>query len=275
MKCISILGCGWLGLPLAKSLLSKGYEVKGSTTSESKLEVLKNVGILPFQIQLEAHQIIGTIEEFLNETDVLIIALPPGLRKIISDSFELSFVNKIKTLLPYIEKSGIRKVLFISSTSVYADRFPIAEYNETSPTNPDTESGKQLVLVEQLLQSNSCFKTTVIRFGGLLGDDRHPIRFLAGRTELENPKGPVNLIQSTDCIGIIEKALDFTREDTWDDTFNAVTPQHPTRKAYYQKKAQLFHLPLPTFAEDSESKGKIISSKKVESILGYSFQKEI
>jgi 3-hydroxyisobutyrate dehydrogenase-like beta-hydroxyacid dehydrogenase len=50
---ISILGCGWLGLPLAKSLLAKSYEVKGSTTSENKLEVLINAGILPFQIQLE------------------------------------------------------------------------------------------------------------------------------------------------------------------------------------------------------------------------------
>lgn len=275
MKCISLLGCGWLGLPLAKSLLKKGYSVKASTTTADRLDILETAGIMPFQIRLEEQEIIGNVIDFLNETDVLIIAVPPGLRKISSDSFELSFVNKIKTLLPYIEKSGIQKVLFISSTSVYADRFPIADYNETSPTNPDTESGKQLVLVEQLLQSNSCFKTTVIRFGGLLGDDRHPIRFLAGRTKLENPEGPVNLILSTDCIGIIEKALDFTREDTWNDTFNAVAPQHPTRKAYYQKKAQLFHLPLPTFAEDSESKGKIISSKKVESILGYSFQKEI
>jgi hypothetical protein len=32
---------------------------------------------------------------------------------------------------------------------------------------------------------------------------------------------------------------------------------------------------LPTFAEHSGSKGKMISSKKVETILGYSFQKEI
>jgi hypothetical protein len=54
-----------------------------------------------------------------------------------------------------------------------------------------------------------------------------------------------------------------------------VAPQHPTRKAYYQNKAQILNLPLPTFVEDSESKGKMISSKKVEMILGYSFQKEI
>ncbi|WP_396160953.1 SDR family oxidoreductase [Flavobacterium sp.] len=276
---ISILGCGWLGLPLAKSLLAKSYEVKGSTTSESKLDVLKNAGISPFQIQLEAHQIIGTIEDFLKETDVLVIDIPPRLRKAISPTLEMTFVNKVKILIPFIEKSGIQKVIFVSSTSVYGDGFPIVEIREETKPNPDTESGKQLVIAETLLQSNSHFKTTVIRFGGLLGDDRHPIKFLTGRTNVENPDAPVNMIQREDCIGIIEKILKYSetseQHDNWGETFNAVAPQHPTRKAYYHKKAELFNLPLPTFAEDSESKGKIISSEKVETILGYSFQKEI
>ena len=276
-KKIAILGCGWLGLPLAKSLLSKGYKVKGSTTSESKLEVLKNAGISPFQIQLEAHQIIGNMEEFLKETDVLIIVIPPGLRRETSTSKEMTFVNKIKNLIPFIEKSEVQKVIFVSSTSVYGDSFSIVEITEETKPNPDTESGKQLVIAEALLQSNPHFKTTVIRFGGLLGEDRHPVKFLAGRTNVENPEAPVNMIQRKDCIGIIEKTLDFTKDDNWEwnQTFNAVAPQHPTRKAYYHKKTEILNLPLPTFAEDSESKGKIISSKKVETILGYSFLKEI
>ena len=277
MNKISILGCGWLGFPLAKSLHSKGYEVKGSTTSESKLEILKNAGISPFQIQLEEHQIIGTIEDFLKETNVLVIDIPPGLRKAISPTLEMTFVNKVKILIPFIEKSGIQKVIFVSSTSVYGDGFPIVEIREETKPNPDTESGKQLVIAETLLQSNSHFKTTVIRFGGLLGDDRHPIKFLTGRTNVENPDAPVNMIQREDCIGIIEEILKQVQHDNWEwnETFNAVAPQHPTRKAYYHKKAEILNLPLPTFAEDSESKGKIISSKKVETILGYSFQKEI
>ena len=272
---ISILGCGWLGLHLAKSLLLKGYEVKGSTTSESKLDVLKNAGILPFHIQLEEHQIIGNIEDFLKETDILIIDIPPGLRREISSLEEMTFVNKIRTLIPFIEKSGIKNVIFVSSTSVYADGFPIVEISEETMPNPDTESGKQLAIAETLLQSNLNFKTTVIRFGGLLGDDRHPAKFLAGKTNVENPDAPVNLIQREDCIGIIEKILNQVEYDNWGATFNAVAPQHPTRKAYYQNKALIFNLPLPTFAEDSESKGKMISSKKVEMILEYSFQKEI
>jgi nucleoside-diphosphate-sugar epimerase len=274
---IAILGCGWLGLPLAKSLLLKRYEVAGSTTSENKLEVLKNAGIFPFQIQLDENEIIGNIQDFLKETDVLVIDIPPGLRRQISTSNEMTFVNKVKTLIPFIEKSKIKKVIFVSSTSVYGDRFPILEITEATPPNPDTENGKQLVIAETLLQSNPHFKTTVIRFGGLLGDDRHPVKFLAGKTNIENPDAPVNMIVREDCIGIIEKALDFARDDSWEwnQTFNAVAPQHPTRKAYYHKQAKILNLPLPTFTENSESNGKIISSKKVEIILGYSFQKEI
>jgi nucleoside-diphosphate-sugar epimerase len=277
-KKISILGCGWLGLPLAKSLLAKGYEVKGSTTSVIKLDVLKNAGISPFQVQLEEHEIIGTIENFLDETDVLLIDIPPGLRKVTSTSNEMTFVNKVKTLIPFIEKSRIQKVVFVSSTSVYGDSNNFStslEVTEETKPNPDTESGKQLAITETLLQSNPYFKTTVIRFGGLLGDDRHPIKFLAGRTNVENPEAPVNMIEREDCIGIIEEILKQVQHDKWGETFNAVAPQHPTRKAYYHKKAEIFNLPLPTFAEDSESKGKIISSEKVETILGYSFQKEI
>jgi len=197
------------------------------------------------------------------------------LRREVSSSQEMTFVNKVKTLIPFIEKSGIQKVIFVSSTSVYGDSFPIVEITEETKPNPDTESGKQLVIVEILLQSNLHFKTTVIRFGGLLGDDRHPIKFLAGRTNVENPHAPVNMIEREDCIGIIEEILKQVQHDNWGETFNAVAPQHPTRKAYYHKKAEIFYLPLPTFAEDSESKGKIISSEKVETILGYSFQKEI
>ena len=277
MNKISILGCGWLGLPLAKSLLSKGYEVKGSTTSESKLEVLKNAGISPFQIQLEEHQIIGKIDGFFNETDVLVIDIPTGLRREVATSNGMTFVNKVKTLIPFIENSGIQKVVFVSSTSVYGDGFPIVEITEETPPNPDTESGKQLVIAETLLQSNLNFKTTVIRFGGLLGDDRHPIKFLAGKTNVENPDAPVNMIQREDCIGIIEEILKQVQSDNWEwnETFNAVAPQHPTRKEYYHKKAEILNLPFPTFAENPKSLGKIISNKKVETVLGYSFQKEI
>ena len=266
MKQISILGCGWLGLPLAKSLLEKGASVKGSTTSLEKISTLKSHRVQAFQIELSEHEIKGKINSFLENSEVLIIDIPPKLRSASSENF----VRKIQNLIPFIEKSSVEKVIFISSTSVYSDNTSTAlSVTEKTIPIPETDSGKQLLKTEQLLQSNTNFKTTVVRFGGLIGDNRHPIHFLAGRQNLENPEGPINLIHQTDCIGIIEKII---KQDCWNDIFNAVAPFHPTRAAYYTQKAIEFNLPLPEFEEGKISMGKTIISDKLVTLLDYKFQ---
>ncbi len=38
MRNITILGLGWLGLPLGKSLIKKGLNVIGTSTSDDKIE---------------------------------------------------------------------------------------------------------------------------------------------------------------------------------------------------------------------------------------------
>ena len=270
---ISILGCGWLGFPLAKKLIETGYEVKGSTTSESKLEVLKSYKIEPFLIELSENRIIGTISDFLNDSEILIIDIPPGLRKDAATSVGKTFVNKIKTLLPFIENSNIEKVIFVSSTSVYGDTETISTVIEESELNPDTESGKQLVEVENIFRNNRNFETTIIRFGGLIGEDRNAIKMLTGKTNIANPEAPINLIHQEDCIGIICEMLKPVQYDKpWNETFNAVAPFHPTRKEYYTKKAITLNLPKPEFSENEPSIGKIVSSEKLERILGYKFK---
>ena len=266
MKQISILGCGWLGLPLAKSLIKNGFSVKGSTTSLEKISVLKSNGIQAFQIEVSELEIKGEINSFLENSEILIIDIPPKLRSVSSESF----IKKVQNLIPLIEKLAVKKVVFISSTSVYSDSTSTAlSVTEKTKPNPETESGKQLVEAENLLQSNTNFKTIVVRFGGLIGENRHPIHFLAGRQNLENPEGPINLIHQTDCIGIIEK---ITRQDCWNEIFNAVAPFHPTRAAYYTQKAIEFNLPLPEFEEGKISNGKTIISDKLVTLLDYKFQ---
>ena len=171
MTQISILGCGWLGLPLAKALLENGFLVKGSTTSVGKLSVLENLGIQAFQIELSETKIQGEVDSFLENSKILIIDVPPKLRGSSTDpstTLRMTFVEKIKNVIPFIEKSSVENVLFISSTSVYGDTSTALSVTEETKLNPDTESGRQLVQTEQLLQSNSNFKTTILRFGGLI-----------------------------------------------------------------------------------------------------------
>jgi nucleoside-diphosphate-sugar epimerase len=282
MKQISILGCGWLGLPLAKSLIEKGFSVKGSTTTLEKMSVLENARIIPFLVSLSAVEVCdetkSSIEQFLNHSEILIINIPPKLRgnsKDTSTALSMTFVAKIQNLIPFIEKSGVKKVIFVSSTSVYGDLpFDCAQGDKISVTelttpNPDTESGKQLLTAENLLQNNPNFATTIVRFGGLIGEDRHPIHFLAGRQHIENPDAPINLIHQTDCIGIIQSII---QQNCFGVTFNAVAPYHPTRKEYYTQKALALGLPLPEFDESRKSVGKTMVSTKIETLLTYPFQ---
>ena len=264
MTQISILGCGWLGLPLAKALLKKGFHIKGSTTSMEKIPLLKTVGIEPFIIQLEEEKISESITDFLADSQILIVDIPPKLR---GNSNE-NFVAKIATLLPFIENSTIDKVLFVSSTSVYGEDNELV--TESTPLNPDSEGGRQLAIVESLLQKNSHFETTILRFGGLIGEDRNPVRFLSERENIENPDAPINLIHQEDCIGIIEKIIEL---DSWNKTYNAVAPFHPTRKEYYTQKAADLNLALPKFVPSNTMAGKTILSDTLKNSLQYSFIK--
>lgn len=269
MKQISILGCGWLGLPLAKSLIENEFNVKGSTTSVEKLSTLKNIGIQPFLLELDSESIPDALPIFLKGSETLIIAIPPKLRgknKDYSDANANSFVKKIANLLPFIQQSSIEKVLFISSTAVYGEANAVVDEN-TKPI-PVTESGKQLLAIEQLLLENNDFKTTILRFGGLIGEDRNPARFLAGKENLPNPEAPINLIHQDDCIGIILKIIE---SNTWNETFNAVCPYHPSREKYYTQKALENKLVAPKFNHDEASVGKTIVSDKLEKILQYTF----
>ena len=259
---ISLLGCGWLGLPLAESFIEKGVTVKGSVTSTEKLELLESKGIEPYLVSLTSTSVDGEITEFLTKSDILIIDIPPKLRKEGSESF----TQKIEQLIPYIEQAGVSKVLFVSSISVYGQKNDGIVAEDTPPF-PDTESGKQLLETEKLLNSNNNFKTTALRFAGLYGGERHPVYHLAGKHNLQQPNAPVNLIDRENCIGVIEAIIN---KNTWGEVFNAALSQHPTRKEYYTKKAQEMELPLPEFVEDNDTKGKIISSQKIKSVLGYS-----
>jgi len=257
---VSVLGMGWLGLPLAKVLLAHGYRVKGSTTTQEKLAVLKESGIDPYLLNLENFDS-DNAANFLSGSDTLIINIPPRVK-----ASETTYANKLSLLLPVIGQEGINKVLFVSSTSVYADDNSVV--TEFTLPMPDTESGKQVLDAELLFEEATSFKTTIVRFGGLIGAGRHPVKFLAGKDNLANPDASVNLIHQEDCIGIILKII---AADSWGEVYNGVSPNHPTREEYYTVKAKELGLPSPMFNHNDPSVGKTVSGNKVVEVLGYEY----
>ena len=253
------MGCGWLGLPLAKHLVSKDYVVKGSTTSESKISNLQNNGIEPFLIDLRDGQSTAKISKFL-ASEFLIIAIPPRVKH------HNNFKAQIELLIPLAEQASIKKVIFISSTSVYANTNDII--TEEDIGIPESDSGKVLLEVEKLLQSNKSFQTTILRMAGLYGYDRQPGRFLAGKKEVANADGKVNLIHQDDCIQIIVNVLE---KQLWGYVFNCCSNEHPTRREFYTQAALALGIQPPKFLLEEKSSFKIISNEKIKRALNYTF----
>jgi len=263
-KTIAIAGLGWLGKPFALHLQNLGYRVKGSATSLEKATVLQKSGFDAYHLEISESGVSGSPKAFLENVDYLVIMIPPGLRR----NTGANYVLKMTHLLTEIEKSKVRKVILVSSTSVYDDAQ--GKVTERSLPKPAGAAGKQLLDVEQLFFTSEKIKTSIIRFGGLFGGSRQPTRYLAGRDNLIDGNAPVNLIHRSDCIGILTEII---KQDAFGHIFNAVTPQHPTKSDYYTKKAVQLGLVPPSFAkEENDEVFKQVDSELLELVLKYNFK---
>ena len=240
--CISILGCGWLGLPLARQLVQQGHQIKGSTTSQEKIEVMKSIGIIPYLIKLTEEE--PQWVDFL-KTDVLVITIPIKEIK--------PFKYLIKTLASTV------KIIYTSSTAIYLpSKEPINEKNALDAQHP-------LLAIEQVIR-NSGNPSTIIRLAGLFDQRRHPGRWFANKV-LTHPNGPVNLIHLDDCLGIIEKIINY---QVWNEIFNACANEHPSRKNFYSRASRALGSPPPQINEQKTSI-KIIDNRWIKKKLDFSF----
>jgi len=246
MNKISILGCGWLGKPLAVSFLEDGFSVKGSTTSYGKIASLETLDIETYIVDISEFEDFGA---FL-KADILIIAIT-------SKDID-AFIN----LIAQIQKSPIQKVIFISSTSVYGRINKIMTEEEIVLEN------HPLVIIENLFRENTFFETTIIRFAGLFGNERHPANWFKNGREIPQPDGFVNMIHLEDCINIIQETIN---QNCWNETFNACSNHHPIRRDFYINARKSKGFEFPVFKEETQFQWKIISSKKIQETLQYTF----
>ncbi len=248
IKTISILGSGWLGLPLAGHLVGTGNRVKASRTSESRLSELTSIKVEPFIIDIG--RLSGNIQTFL-QANVLIINIPS------------KNIDGFSRLIKEIEKSEIEKVLFVSSTSVYENK------NKTISESDGEESTlSPLLTIENLFRNIAEIECTIVRFGGLIGYSRNPGKFFRKGRLVNDPDSNVNLIHRDDCIEIISQIIS---QEVWGEAFNCCADTHPTKREFYTHAAKSIGYPAPEFADSFARSFKIISNHKVKQILNYEF----
>jgi len=276
IKSVSIVGCGWFGLPLAKALIKQGYIVSGSKRSMEAAAALNHDGISGFGLDLDKQQfngcVIGESEPGFDEstlamlhqglhTDAIIINIPPAIVK--SPGAYLKRLSFLKRLMAQHE---YMRLIFVSTTGVYpSSECPVTE-SDAAPHSPSSEV---LLAAEKLF--SECDNACIIRFAGLVGPGRHPGRFLAGKENLPGRESPVNLVHLDDCIGAVACLLSGK---ALSPSYNICANQHPTREAFYSTAAKDLSLEAPTFSDESQigQVGKCIDGTKISKELGFQYR---
>ena len=250
-KSIAVVGCGWLGIPFSQIMIENNWTVHGTTTRESKLLQLKRIGIVPYLLSLPLKDV---LDPQLLKVDFLLINLPPGRRNsnVLTDYPEaiIQLINSAR------EVGFIRKIIFVSSTSVYGSSEELID--EYTVPQPESDSGTALLKAEKLI-SESRISCVILRFGGLAGPGRHPGKFLAGRTGITSGNQSINYLHLEDAIGVIKLVVEHSVEN---EVFNIVAPVHPIKSAFYKKMAQDIGLEPPTFVKTTDQFRREISVNK-------------
>lgn len=251
MQKISIIGLGWLGLPLARYLKSLGYSIKGSCTTEEKAALLKAEGLDTYAFKLDPHPI-GRGFHSLFDTDILVVNIPPKSRTM-PESFH---PEQIKFLKALAQQHGVKKVIFVSSTSVYPDLWQ--EARESDFLDQNTVGSPSILQAERLIWDSSDMDKTIIRFGGLLGVDRIPGKYFSGKSQVVGDS-PVNYIHQQDAVAMISWIIS---QGLWNEVFNGVAPLHPARREVYEKNAEMMGFPTPlSYAEPGSPWKKVMADK--------------
>ena len=264
-KTISIVGCGWLGFPLAVHLLERGYTaIKGSTTSPEKLPKLREAGIDACVATLDPEPR-GENWTTLVQADTLIVDIPPRLSKQGGDFHP----RQMRNLAALVEKSPITEIIYVSSTSVYPELSRVVREEDVS--NPQESASPCLMEAEHILTSlrKEGRTVTILRCGGLMGYDRIPGKYVRGKKDIATGDVPVNYIHRDDAVAIISEVL---VQGISNETFNVVAPEHPKRRSIYEKSCRDNGWELPTFvAPEHPAPYKEISSEKIIRYLNYTF----
>ncbi len=260
-KTVSVIGCGWLGLPLAERLIERGFTVKGSTTREERLSELrlKQIDSAVLDLRTTPFQ---TVPKNLVDCDILVITIP--FKRTLEDPY--FYLDQIRHLLNAAVQAGVTQIIFSSSTAVYPK--DDATHNENSRIDAG-DRAQALAAVERLLLDTVTCQTTILRFGGLFGPGREPGRFFSKKATITGGDTPVNLIHLDDCLGIIEALIDRGVPNT---VYNAVSPDHPSRKDFYSKEAAKGDYALPAFIAPHDGEFKLVCSQKLQDELNYTFK---
>ena len=198
VKSVVFIGCGDIASRAALLLQSQSIEV---------LCVRRNANKVPDTLPAVAADVqqTDTLEFLHNSTaDTLVYSLAASAFN--EESYTAAYVNGLRNTIAASNFKRIKRLVFISSTSVYHqnDGSVVDEY---SATNPEKFNGKIMLEAEQLALNTGV--ATALRLSGIYGPGRTRLidRVRNGLCSPEDTSNYTNRIQVEDCAGLLSHLI--------------------------------------------------------------------
>ena len=209
---VVIVGCGYVGMELARQLAERGHDASGVRRSADGLDAIQELdeGIGRSDGGISAIRADATDPsslESLPDADAVVFAASSGGRG--AKAARSVYVDGLQNV---IDEYGSRattpdRLVYTSSTGVYGDHDG-AWVDEETPIEPTTEKTRVLAEAERVAVEESKevgIDGTVARFAGLYGPDRYRIdRYLDGPVTA----GYLNMVHRDDAAGALRFMLD-------------------------------------------------------------------
>ncbi|TLX48651.1 NADP-binding protein [Pseudoalteromonas phenolica] len=247
-----VLGAGWLGSAIIERAIQANWQVQGTSRS------LNSSSAIIRQFTLQEDKLIHSVDL----TDAYwVCAIPPRARH--ADS---NYLETLSAALRLSDDLACKGFLLCSSTGVYSEQD--GTYTESGELDSGTTRKKILLAAEQRVFDS---KGKVLRLAGLVGPNREPGKFVAGKTLKSSSQAAVNMVHQADVVAAIETIiLNWAEANA---VYNVCHPDHPTRQDYYLKRCAKLGTQPPLFSSDIAS-ARVIDGSAIEA-LGFSYQAEI
>jgi nucleoside-diphosphate-sugar epimerase len=241
---VLIVGCGYVGLPLAAELARQGHAVVGLRRSAATDAALRAAGVTPLQADLTHPE---TLTRLSGDFDWVVNCVASGGGS--AAEYRALYLEGMKNLVAWLTSraKAAPRLVYTSSTGVYGQNDG-STVDEASPTAPASETARILVETEQVLlaaQRAQGFPAMILRAAGIYGPERGYLlkQFLAGEVRIEGEGGRVlNMIHRDDLIRAIIAALE---RGVAGAIYNASDDEPVTQREFFQWLAAELRRPLP------------------------------
>lgn len=256
-----VIGCGYVGTPLAQRLLALGHEVWGIRRTPESCASLTALGIKPFAADISQP---GALDSLTPPFDWIVNVVssdkggPAEYRQV--------YLEGNRNLIAWASLHPAKKIVYTSSTSVYAQNDGSA-VKETSPADPQTETSQILLQSEKfLLEAAPAVPSVVLRVSGIYGPERGHLfkQYLANEAKIPGQGTRIiNMIHRDDLVEAIVAALKNGRAG---ETYNVTDDEPVSLLTFYRWLSETLGKWMPPFAAEEEAadRKRAVTSKKVQ-----------